>query len=354
MSSSPSDLLVSLTDLSDLDENEELLQTGYWGRFKQMFGWRAQAFRLGSGNVLLLSRTLAPGLSLAYVPLGPQWPEPEPGQREQRLVELADRMAAFDKRIFVVRYDLPWFTEGQGNPPPALWATPRLKKSLVDIQPPNTVLLDLAPEEDDLLAGMKSKTRYNIRLAAKKGVTVQEAGVEGLASWYRLHEETGLRDRIVHHSLLYYQKLFELAETYGKHAPGLKLLMAEHEGEAVAGIIVAFGKTRAWYLYGASADKKRNLMAGYALQWRAIRLARERGCRSYDFFGIPPRLDPDHPMAGLYRFKTGFGGTVVNRCGCWDAVTRPFAYALYRGAEKARRFYYMKLRKTVLHPPLRS
>ena len=169
-----------------------------------------------------------------------------------------------------------------------------------------------------------------------------------LAEWYRLYEETARRDRITLHERSYYQNLFDLAGSYGSGAPELYLLSARHEGELLAGIIVAVMGEGAWYLYGASSDRKRNLMPSYGLQWRAIRLARERGCRFYDLFGIPPSEDPGHPMHGLVRFKTGFGGRMVNRPGCYDVVLRPLLYRAYRSAEGLRGSYYRRWRKKLI------
>jgi lipid II:glycine glycyltransferase (peptidoglycan interpeptide bridge formation enzyme) len=215
----------------------------------------------------------------------------------------------------------------------------------MDVQPPSTVVLDLSPSEEELLAAMKSKTRYNVRLSLKKGVTVTECGEEQLDAWYRLYRETGIRDRIAVHAEEYFREMFRLSRRYGRGAPEYRLLMARHDGDLLAGIVVAFRGARAWYPFGASAGLKRNLMPTYALQWRAIQLARSRGCESYDLFGIPPAPDPRHPMHGLYQFKTGFGGKVVNRYGCWDAVLKRPRYAAYRAAERARRYYYLDFRK---------
>jgi lipid II:glycine glycyltransferase (peptidoglycan interpeptide bridge formation enzyme) len=125
-------------------------------------------------------------------------------------------------------------------------------------------------------------------------------------------------------------------------------LTARHEGELLAGIIVAVKGEGAWYLYGASSDRKRNLMPSYGLQWRAIQLAKERGCRFYDLFGIPPSDDPQHPMHGLFRFKTGFGGQVVNRLGCYDIALRPLSYRFYRTTERLRSTYYRRWRKRLV------
>ena len=243
----------------------------------------------------------------------------------------------------LIRYDLPWSREG-GEPPP-LRAGRGLRRAVAAVQPPSTVVVDLRPSENDILTGMKSKWRYNIGLARRKGVEVIDDDGGRLAEWYDLHRETGVRDRIVLHSFAYYRALFDLARTYGAGAPEYRLLLAQVEGEAVAGIVVCFRGARAWYPYGASSDRHRGLMPNYLLQWQGIRMARERGCLSYDFCGIPPSDDPSHPMHGLYRFKTGFGGTIVHRPGCWDVALAPVRAAVYRRAEALRDLYYKRLRK---------
>jgi lipid II:glycine glycyltransferase (peptidoglycan interpeptide bridge formation enzyme) len=367
---------VQAVELGDLDGNRTLLQSGFWGAFRERLGWRARAFRCSySGRefrLLLLIRRLGPGMELAYVPHGPESGEPVI-ERERFLLDLAEALRPHLARCLFLRYDLPWAEEGLGNLPSALQDFRNLHKASMDIQPPSTVILDLAAGEEQLLAEMKSKTRYNVRLAVKKGVEISivrsgpvqapgQAGAQehgrgnsaaagpeqldsALAEWYRLYEETARRDRITLHREQYYRTLFSLAGSYGAGAAELYLLSARHEGELLAGIIVAVKGDGAWYLYGASSNRKRNLMPSYALQWRAVRLARERGCRFYDLFGVPPSDDPRHPMHGLFRFKTGFGGRVVNRPGCYDVALRPLLYRLYRGAEGLRSAYYLEWRK---------
>jgi len=102
------------------------------------------------------------------------------------------------------------------------------------------------------------------------------------------------------------------------------------------------------YLYGASSNEHRNLMPAYSLQWKAILDAKDRGCTTWDFYGIPPNEDPSHPMFGLYRFKTGFGGTIIHRIGSVDVPLRPIMYTCYRIAEKVRYFWYKKLKKALI------
>jgi lipid II:glycine glycyltransferase (peptidoglycan interpeptide bridge formation enzyme) len=358
---------VRAIELEGLDGSRALLQTGFWGAFRQQLGWRALAFRCGCRGrefrLLVLIRRLGMGVELAYVPHGPQLcgPVVEP---ERFLIDLAAVLRPHLGRCLFLRFDLPWASEGLGNLPGALNSSRGLRKAPMDVQPPSTVILDLTVGEGELLSAMKSKTRYNVRLAAKKGVEISisssSSGGSGgsvaepgdmeaaLSEWYGLYEETARRDRITLHGRDYYETLFSLAGSYGRGAPELYLLRATHQGELLAGIVVALKGEGAWYLYGASSDRKRNLMPSYALQWRAIQLARERGCRFYDLFGIPPSEDPGHPMHGLFRFKTGFGGRVFNRPGCYDAPLRLLPYRLYRGAECLRNAYYRRWRKRLV------
>ena len=169
--------------------------------------------------------------------------------------------------------------------------------------------------------------------------------MDDVPRWYAIYQETARRDRIGIHSLGYYRGLLQSSLDYPGSAPVVKLLLAWHDGELLAGNIVTLWKTRAAYLYGASSGSKRNLMPTYALQWDAIRRAHAAGCRSYDLYGVPPRPDPGHPMFGLYQFKTGFSDAVLERWGTWDVSFRPVSCALYRAAEAARMVYYRRVRK---------
>ncbi len=346
--------------LEILSASRSLLQSRFWAEFRRQLGWEPRAFGCRSGgqdfSLLVLVRPLPLRQRLAYAPHGPE----VPGLEQENGPFLAALAAALRPHLagcLFLRYDLPWALRpegGAGLHPGGLRAS-GLRKA-IDIQPPDTVVLDLGYEEESLLAAMKAKTRYNIGLAAKKGVRVEEGGTADLPAWYELYRETARRDRITLHDFDYYRRQFEFAQTgsvAGDGAagqepgvkPGLKLLLARHEGDLLAGIIVAVHGRAATYLYGASSDAKRNLMPAYALQWEAIRLARRRGCLTYDLFGIPPSPDPTHPMHGLYRFKTGFGGRTVNRPGCWDFPYHRAGYAAYAVAERARAWYFRRFRK---------
>jgi lipid II:glycine glycyltransferase (peptidoglycan interpeptide bridge formation enzyme) len=371
-------VLKSLTPagLSLCEGSSSFLQSALWGDFKARFGWRALAFDAEwlpapaqavpvRRPLLVLWRALVPGISFAYVPWGPELPPEEgagdtgAGQSEERedssglrfavLEELAAALRpGLPKDTAFIRFDPPWYSEAMPAVRSVRRAGKKFSRAAADVQPPDTVLVDLTKPEEELLAAMKNKWRYNIGLAEKKGVAVRQADKahiqQELECYYRLYRETAARDGISIHGPDYYRTLFELAEQNG--GADVRLYLASHEGEDIAGIVTLFRKDEGVYLYGASANHKRNLMAPYALQWEAMRDAKASGCLFYDMFGIPPGEDPDHPMAGLYRFKTGFGGSIIHRPGSWDYDCRPLAKALYSTAEKARKkLWDLKKRK---------
>ncbi|MDR0524307.1 MAG: peptidoglycan bridge formation glycyltransferase FemA/FemB family protein [Spirochaetaceae bacterium] len=324
------------------NQAESFLQSGFWGSFKARFGWNARSFLVHWGNwdpkpLLVIRRPLGLGVSFAYLPWGPEFPQAFPEEaRKTALEELALALRPLlPKNIAFIRFDPPWYTEGHNVPPPVVGKP--FTQSGADVQPPDTVLLDLTPSEDAILQGMKSKWRYNIGLAQKKGVIVRPGQETELNRFYTLLQETALRDGISIHSFEYYQTLFSHTREYPHPGQEAALYFAEHEGDLLAGIITLFRGKEAVYLYGASSDVKRNLMGPYALQWLAMRDAKAKGCEVYDLFGIPPKDDPDHPMAGLYRFKTGFGGRIIHRPGSWDYAYRPLSKGIFVAAEYVRK-----------------
>ncbi len=330
-----------------LNGHSNFLQSGYWGEFKGQSGWKPVTLKLTYNGMivplLVLDRTFKGTLSLAYVPHGPQV-DVVPEEREYFLNRLSRELIEFlPMATFFIRYDLLWGETGVENFPVPLKFS-GIHKAPMDIQPPDTVLIDLLPCEEEILAAMHKKTRYNIGLASKKGVEIFWGTEENLDDWYTLYKTTSERDKIAIHALDYYKRVFTLArDTVG--APVVKIVLARHEGDLLAGIIVVIDGKRATYLYGASSNVKRNMMPAYALQWEAMKKAKEQGCETYDMFGIPPTNDPHHPMYGLYRFKTGFGGTVFHRLGAWDYQYSNLFYPLYRVFEALRKFYYKTLRK---------
>jgi lipid II:glycine glycyltransferase (peptidoglycan interpeptide bridge formation enzyme) len=321
-------------------ETSSFLQTSFWRSFKEHFGWRGVFFSVEWQNsnrtsLLILLRPLTRFLTIAYVPWGPDMDASLSFQEYgAALAELASKLKPLlPHTVFCLRFDPPWTNNTEPFVMPVSF-----RRAVTNIQAPDTIVVSLQESEDAILAQMKSKWRYNIRLAAKH-IRIEQADEAGLEVFYQIFLETARRDGIAVHHISYYQKLFCCAQDHCKDTPAplVRLYLAWCDNTALAGIITLFWGKQAVYLYGASSNKNRNLMPTYLLQWRAMQDARNTGCTSYDLFGIPPNDDPAHPMAGLYRFKTGFGGTIIHRPGCYDYPCSFFVYLLFRTVEKIRK-----------------
>lgn len=328
------------------------MQSAMWGEFKSRFGWKSRAFLIewaGYSNcpLLLLSRRLAPGFSFAYVPWGPSLPDNFPAvDRTSALSELAVKLKNYlSHNTAFIRFDPPWaVADGEDAMLSACF-----KRSAADIQPPDTVIINLSASNEEILAQMKPKWRYNISLAGKKGVKVNSGSAQDTEKFYSLLKETAQRDGIAIHSIDYYKTLFGVCGAPERSDMSLRLYTACHEGDTLAAVMVLFFGKNATYLYGASSNTKRNLMAPYALQWKAMQDAKNSGCLYYDLFGIPPCDNPNHPMSGLYRFKTGFGGQIIHRPGSWDFPYKSFVYNLFNLAETLRKKIRDRGKRIAIH-----
>jgi lipid II:glycine glycyltransferase (peptidoglycan interpeptide bridge formation enzyme) len=201
-------------------------------------------------------------------------------------------------------------------------------ESTEQIQFRNTMEIDLRQSEDELLAVMHQKTRYNIRLAQKRGVTVRPGALSDLELLYAMYDETARRDQFIIRPLDYYRDAWGSFIEAGLAQP----LIAEFENTPIAALILFRFAGRAYYFYGMSRDLHRNLMAPHLLQWEAMRWARAQGCAVYDLWGAPDELVESDPMWGVYRFKQGFGGQFVQHIGAWDYPTSRPLYWLYTTA----------------------
>ncbi len=193
------------------------------------------------------------------------------------------------------------------------------------IQFRNTVLLDLAPSEEALLARMKQKTRYNIRLAERKGVTIRSGSTADLPMLYKLYAQTSVRDGFVIRDAAYYLNTWRIFLEAGLG----KILIAESGGETLSAVILFHFQERAYYMFGMSSENQREKMPNYLLQWEAMRTLKAAGCRWYDLWGAPDEFNETDSMWGVYRFKEGLGGTVVRHIGAWDLPIQPLFYKLY-------------------------
>jgi lipid II:glycine glycyltransferase (peptidoglycan interpeptide bridge formation enzyme) len=319
--------------------NPHVLQCWAWGEFKSRHGWdvtrllfQEQDRTVAAASVLQRKLPLLP-VSVLYVPRGPALDWTDSALVARVLAELEDlarnRRAVFVKIDPDVYYpdDAPSF-----SPRPAV--APEMADLLAErnwcfsdeqIQFRNTLLLDLNRSEDELLAAMKQKTRYNVRLAMRRGVTVCQSTRAELDLFYGLYAETSQRDGFAIRPAGYY------LDAWGSflEADQAHLLLAEVEDEVVAGLIVlTFGPT-AWYMYGASSGRHRKHMPNQLLQWEAICRAKAAGCTLYDLWGAPDHLDESDPMWGVVRFKLGLGGQLARGLGAWDFGTNWLAYRFY-------------------------
>jgi lipid II:glycine glycyltransferase (peptidoglycan interpeptide bridge formation enzyme) len=303
-----------------------LLQTAEWGELKSAFGWDAVRILSGDVGLQILFRRLPLGFSIAYAP--------KPMSGFERLSSEIDIACRRQHAIFLKVEPHTWEGEPSTfNPSTLLRAglQPSIR-SPHNIQPPRTIIVDLRGTEEEILARMKQKTRYNIRLAEKKSVTVR--AWDDIPAFHRMMLVTGGRDNFGVHSLEYYRRAYELF-----HPAGMcELLVAEYEGRPLAALMVFAHGRRAWYVYGASNDEERNRMPTYLLQWEAMRWARSKGAEEYDLWGVPDEDEEtleanfesrQDGLWGVYRFKRGFGGELKRAVQAHDRVYKPWLYRLY-------------------------
>jgi peptidoglycan pentaglycine glycine transferase (the first glycine) len=317
------------------------LQSWAWGEFKSRWGWRPERWLMAVGGnrwetlataQVLQRRFPRTPYSVLYVPKGPVLDYHDRPLRRQVLAQL-ETLAKRERAIFikidpeVVR---SWGLDGERVSPLGAAVMRDLRErswrpSLEQIQFRNTIEIPLDPTEEQLLAGMKQKTRYNIRLAERKGVVVRPGTADDFPVIAAMYAETAARDGFAVRPAAYYLDGWQTLHEAGMAHP----LLAEVEGQAVAAVIlVRFGE-RAIYMYGASRNEARERMPNYLLQWEAIRWAKNQGCTVYDLWGAPDEFDETDRMWGVWRFKAGFNGEVVRFIGAWDYVARPILYYVY-------------------------
>lgn len=335
------------------------LQTYEWGQVKAKYGWqpiylvwddkgnmKEERNELSSfvfpvqAACLVLKRTAFRRFSIFYAPKGPLMDWTNESLRKRVL----DDLQSFAKKQGAIFLKLdPDVVLGRGVPVSVDEVTENsgqavrsdLKRrgwveSSDQIQFRNTVIVDLSASEDDILMRMKQKTRYNVRLAEKKGVTLRVGKLEDLGMLYKMYAETSVRDGFVIRDEEYYMNVWKLFMSSTVHGqPSTVPLIAEVDGEAVAAIFLFMFAGRGYYVYGMSRDKHREKMPTYLLQWAAMKHAKAHGCLTYDLWGAPDVFDESDSMWGVYRFKEGLGGEVVRTLGAYDFAPSKFWYAMY-------------------------
>jgi peptidoglycan pentaglycine glycine transferase (the first glycine) len=311
----------------------QFLQSWEWGEAKAAYGWTVERYQWLSASgsagaaAQILLRTIRVGFlraTVAYISKGPllNW-----GSSSLRGQVLAD-LEGFAKARGVIQLkidpDLPLGiglpntpeeqTDPTGEEAIRILKNRNWRFSREQIQLPNTVVLDITPPEDFLLARMKQKTRYNIRVAQRHGVIIRPGSEADFPVLYRMYAETGTRDGFIVRPEEYYHAIWGGLMRAGHAMP----LLAMVEDQPVAALVLFRFGQRAWYMHGMSTNLSREKMPNYLLQWEGIRWAKAQGCIRYDFWGAPDRFDSEDRMWGVFQFKRGFGAEVVRHIGAWD------------------------------------
>lgn len=329
---------ITSKETKDLLPTDILFQTQYWAQVKKRIGYQPMAFDIISskswGDILVFIQNTNDNRPYAYIPHGPEH-APDIDQYGPYLESISESLAkSMDKQVAFIRYDLAWESPYANEMRNKKWNTfpePRiqelrmnmgtqhwkLKKSPMNMTVASSLVIDIRDEEAHILSGMKPKTRYNISLARRKGVVVRNVSTECLPGFYGIYRQTASRNNFFCVSYQHFASIFESQMCDPQYSKVL-FLLAYHGYDIIAGAVIAISRKTANFLYGASSDIKKNLMGPYILHWTAILHAREHGCTRYDMGGVSPGPDSEHPLYGLYRFKTGFGGKVELRSGSWD------------------------------------
>ncbi|NCC85425.1 MAG: peptidoglycan bridge formation glycyltransferase FemA/FemB family protein [Clostridia bacterium] len=342
-----------------------LFQTPYWAQVKSSQGLEPLAFDIVSagpwGDVLVLLKPCGKR-KIAVVPQGPEHAPREEDYGiflEDFSLVLAKNLSA---EVAFIRYDLPWKSPYADEMQEQGWSAfpePRLRelrmnmgtrfwnirKSFEYMTVASSLVVDIAGSESGILERMKPKTRYNIGLAQRKGVTIHEVNADSLHDFHTRYCQTARRNGFKPCGYTHFAAMFQCLASSPDRSE-LLFLLARHGRDILAGAIVGISGKAANFLYGASSNTKRNFMAPSLMHWTAMLHARERGCVTYEMGAVSPGLDNTSPFHGLYRFKTGFGGRIELRSGSWDYPIDHEAYRTFCNTESLyRETHFSETRK---------
>ena len=328
--------------LSVLHVNQ-ILQSWDWGELKSRYGWELQRIVWQDSQTVvaaaqILTRSeIRYGIKakIMYVPRGPVLDWNNTILRQNVLEDLR-KMAIREKALFI-KID-PYLPVGYGVEAHQDEKPDDVGLELVDeltqsgweesnqqIQFRNTMVLDLTTEESELLLSFSQKTRYNIRLASRKGLEVRDGTSADLNLLYGLYESTAVRNGFAIRPRKYYIDVWQSFMEAGMAQP----LVVTIDDEVIAAVVMSVFGGCATYMYGMSSGQHTEKMPNYLLQWESIVRAKASGCTSYDFWGVPEVFVDSDPLWGVWRFKSGFKGDVVRTLGAWDFSCKRFGYWLY-------------------------
>jgi lipid II:glycine glycyltransferase (peptidoglycan interpeptide bridge formation enzyme) len=306
---------------------QSLLQTKEWASLRESQGWRIH----WADEILVLEKPLPFGLSFLYVP-EVDFFKIDFAKFLPKIKEISNKSHSIFLRLDCLNQKNSVF----GSKIEKILQPKKFIKSFEEIQPEYRQIVDISKSEETILAKMKPKGRYNIKLAEKHGIVVEKS--ENIDEFYKIFIETAHRDGFQIRPKKYFEKLFKILKSAGL----AEMLVSRYNGIPVAAGIFTFHQEMASYMYGASLSKYRNLMAPYLMHWQAIKLAKAKGCRFYDLLAISPfGANADKKLVakyeGITRFKEQFGGIKYQTIGSWDLVTKSCWYWLFKMIEKIRR-----------------
>jgi peptidoglycan pentaglycine glycine transferase (the first glycine) len=302
-------------DKKAIELGGSILQSWVWGEFQKSLGYEIHRIATDNSLCLAVSLDLPFNKKYIYCPRGPI------GNTDEALSEI--KKLARDRAIVFARLEPAYKMD--------------LPKAIKDTQPTHNWLLSLEDTEEQILIGMKPKHRYNINLAARKGVEVKEGTQEDLLILWKLLLETSQRNKFRLHPQNYYWQIWD--NLYPKN---LRILIAWYEGKPLGGMILTLFGNTAIYMHGGSSSSLKDVMAPYLLHWEAIKLSKKLGMKYYDFGGIAPATEPNHSWAGITRFKKGFGGFELTTPGSYDLVFSPIWYNVYKQGRRLRNNLMLK------------
>ena len=304
-----------------------IFQSNEWEEFKLRTGYQKSHH---VSDILVLQKKLPMGRSMLYSPLVAE-KNYESRIKNNGFFEQIEQIAEENNAIFYrLELNIPIIHDSKFIIPE------RFIKAFEEMQPENNWVVDLTLSEEEILSGMKQKGRYNIKIAEEAGLTLTTSNLadsKELNAFFDQYQKTGQRHKIAYRSKQYFTTLLEIL---GGKGYALACTVWHAQKPLASGIFILFGES-ALYLYGGSSDEDRNLMAPYLMHWEMIKYAKEKGLKEYNFLGVAPDDDQNHPWAGITRFKKQFGGEQVNIVGCFDLPVKPLEYKAFKIAESIRR-----------------
>lgn len=344
---------------------KSLLQTKEWAEFRQTQGWRVHWV----DEILVLEKSLPLGLSFLYSPevdfYKINWQKKDDPSTSLRMTSFLQKVGQIAKNSNSVFLRLDFINQKNnffGAKLENILKQKNFIKSFEEIQPEFRQIIDISKTDQQILSQMKPKGRYNIKIAEKNNVIVEKNDIvracreldhdelldslparskNNLDIFYHIFKETASRDGFEIRPKSYFENLLKILQPAGL----ADLLVCRYNGKAIAAGIITFYNDTASYLYGASSNEDRNLMAPYLMHWEVIKEAKARDCNFYDLLAVAPfdNLNPKtlnlkpHKYAGITRFKEQFGGHKIQTVGSWDMIIKPTWYGLFKLVEKHRR-----------------